>query len=371
MSEARAIPRASGPSVPPVADAAEEHPLQRLRRELGMTGRAFAKLAGCSPMMISNMERGLAVPSVELARRIAALNGGDIAKLGFGQPHRCQCKPDCPELTFATYAQRHFAPGPASWERCLAELDQLKRERRLLTTREHADRLGCRYQTVSGWILEGLLPAIRYPGAWPIEKTRPYLLPKDSLETGRHLLVESGNRAREGIRRAWRDDRYADRPQKPRHPDGEDRACPDCGRIRYYPPSHQTESGLCATCEKTDRTRTGRGLGAIREIARATRRAWILHSGRADGRHAKGRAFALEVGERALECVRERPGLLTTRDGRRALIESLIREFCDPAALDAGSRRDPKYRNERKRIERALKRAHHELHSGELTRLLG
>ena len=80
----------------PVENEALElgHVIRTLRLERGLTLSAVAQAAGVSTSLISQVERGLATPSISALRRIAGALGVPIAALFLGNEEPSDCESD-------------------------------------------------------------------------------------------------------------------------------------------------------------------------------------------------------------------------------------------------------------------------------------
>lgn len=67
-------------------EAARSGVMRAVRIEAGASQPEWAAAAGCTPSMISLVERGLATPRADLARRLARVLGSAIAGLKAARP---------------------------------------------------------------------------------------------------------------------------------------------------------------------------------------------------------------------------------------------------------------------------------------------
>jgi hypothetical protein len=128
------------------------------------------------------------------------------------------------------------------------------------------------------------------------------------------------------------------------------------GRLPFTP----SLARLMITSDFADWRRLDHGhhSGAIRQEFLGR---WKLFDVSDEGRHAKGREDALEVGRAAVSLMQRHPDV-----ERREAIEALIEYFEGSSAirLDDGTKRlwtDPEYRRVRAKIDRRLRRAAREL----------
>ncbi|MGH3114161.1 MAG: helix-turn-helix transcriptional regulator, partial [Gaiellaceae bacterium] len=174
----------------------ELHPLREARLAAGLTQAELGELAGCKNTSISGIEAGAVFPSVELGKKLAANVGRTLEEV-FGEPKPCAC--GCRELTFATYAEHHAITAahqvrPAKWK----AVEAYAAKHGLVDAENIGEGAGCHPTSVKARARAGDLGdlALRYPGEWSPESSRPWLFKPAAVGRMRELRSEWRDRQR-------------------------------------------------------------------------------------------------------------------------------------------------------------------------------
>lgn len=292
----------------------------RARRvKVGLTIAELAARAGVNKSTLSCIQNGYNRPSWDVARRIADALGTPVCEVF--QPNACGC--GCGMLTFGRFVTGHSSRLPEHGAH-VARGHRARRRRLGIPEQKTCKRCGriftrseVRNQSDAHWLQRGYCSG---ECRWPIR-------------------VEPRVCARDGCNRTFKPSHRAD-PRR-RH----------CSRI-------------CAQRERWRRLLDipDAVIDALPPRARAHyNRLKNLAIGRVKGQHEKGKTSALEVGEAALRIVLAKPQATQTRNGRRAVIETLMLQFiCGREIIDHGTA-DTDYEAARAKIKRRLARAYREL----------
>ena len=161
------------------------HPLRAAREVKKLTQDGLARTVGCDSRTVSGIETGKKLPSVDLAARLADAVDTEVAAL-FGEPQPCACSPYCRELTFSTYAKRHYSPWGELRRRQTEDFDAYKRDTDLLGTRELAQATGLEQTSIARLARRGKLAHVLYPGEWN-DASRPLLFELSAVDDVQRL----------------------------------------------------------------------------------------------------------------------------------------------------------------------------------------
>jgi transcriptional regulator with XRE-family HTH domain len=265
-------------------------PLREARVAMRLTQADLAYWAGCSTTLVSNVERGRQLPSIDLAERLAAELGVTASDL-FGQPNVCAC--GCGELTLSTYRESHYRSGPAATKEHQDALTKYKRSAGLLDADQLAKLVPCAHHTPAKLapLLEAEGLAERYEGPWA--GNRPWLYKVCAATRLRELFVERREKGRArttaAMKKWWADRRACGDLGGTVARRGELRSCPcGCGRVRYLRPGEGGKPGHWSqSCHNRDKW--ARGLSPASElVATFSPRARQRWRGRWGGRKQPG-----------------------------------------------------------------------------------
>jgi transcriptional regulator with XRE-family HTH domain len=228
------------------------HPLRSLRVASRMTQAELARAASSSTAMISQIEGGSVTPSAALAARLVSVFGTTVEQL-FGMPGVCAC--GCGTPTFKPFAEHHTlrpAAGtkPVKPPHIATQRDQFERYKKkhdLIDSKQLRTEVGCSLATISNYVAEGSLVAVRYPGSWA--GRAPLLFKRRAIAELRALLNASAESKSTRMRAHWAEGRYKDaRPRR-----GREQPCAWCGKPVYRPPHEERELVFCDhSCSSQD-----------------------------------------------------------------------------------------------------------------------
>ena len=353
--------------------------IRRVRKKLGKSLRELGRRLDCDYTHLGRIERGEAEPSVELAERIAKALGQQFDEF-FPEPRVCLCG-KCGQLTFKSYCVGHYRPTPRQKSNAERFQQNLKLAKRI-DAQTLADRAGCGKAFVARNAKR--LGGQRYRGRWDGPRV-PWTFPdtKDVVALVRAFLIES---------RAARNAKFSQtmianyrngkcrQPGRPR--EGKVFTCPVTKEEIYRHPGnryakHFASSAAVMQYRWDHRYTKWANLGPCIEGAfpedspirvaydnriEASKK---LKENLEDPTKTKGARFAQIIGSQAKALVEANPELTKIRETKRrsALLHALmhVRKRTDALYADAEKktprmRSDPKYREERATLDRALAR---------------